>query len=285
MSDNHNLPTQTGESPFDAGRIPCPQGGEDRWSARWLMDQMGYDKWERFEGVIERAKSAAHNQTFNPNIHFTVNRENVTGEVLPGAGKNLGGRPRVDYSVTRFAAYLIAMNGDPRKSEVAAAQAYFAVKTREAETAAPALVGAELIAAALIESQRVIESREARIYQLEQKVTADAPKVGYIDQFVADEDLMKLRAVAGNLEVQEKWLRALLIEKRWIYSETTTRFSQTKGEKEVITRYSAYADKKRYFRPVERHEAPRFKGEVMHTLKVTPSGAEAIARLVSKEAA
>lgn len=39
------------DSPFDTGRITCPQGGEDRWSARWLMGQLGYDKWERFEGV------------------------------------------------------------------------------------------------------------------------------------------------------------------------------------------------------------------------------------------
>lgn len=39
------------DSPFDAGRIACAQGGEDRWSSRWLMGQLGYGKWERFEGV------------------------------------------------------------------------------------------------------------------------------------------------------------------------------------------------------------------------------------------
>lgn len=39
------------ESPFDRGRVPCPQGGEDRWSARWLMEQMGYDNWQNFEKV------------------------------------------------------------------------------------------------------------------------------------------------------------------------------------------------------------------------------------------
>lgn len=115
------------QSPFEAGRTPCPQGGEDRWSARWLMGQMAYDTWENFAAVIERAKTAAHNQGFNAQILFRA----VT--------KKTGGRPQADFSVTRFAAYLIAMNGDPRKPEVAAAQTYFAVKTREAETAQPAL--------------------------------------------------------------------------------------------------------------------------------------------------
>lgn len=109
-------------SPFDAGRTPCPQGGEDCWSARWLMEQMGYPRWQDFEPVIERAKISAHNQGFNPKTLFRVDP------------KKTGGRPQLDYLLTRFAAYLVAMNGDPRKKEVAAAQTYFAVKTREAET-------------------------------------------------------------------------------------------------------------------------------------------------------
>lgn len=114
-----------GGSPFDEGRTPCPQGGEDRWSARWLMGKMAYPTWQHFEPVIERAKQAAHNQGFNVHTLFTVKREKT------------GGRPQTDYDLTRFAAYLVAMNGDPRKPEVAAAQTYFAVKTREAETSQP----------------------------------------------------------------------------------------------------------------------------------------------------
>ncbi|WP_264003300.1 phage antirepressor KilAC domain-containing protein [Mycolicibacterium sphagni] len=77
--------------------------------------------------MIERAKQAAHNEGFSVHTLFTVNREKT------------GGRPQTDYRLTRFAAYLVAMNGDPRKPEVAAAQTYFAVRTREAETAQPAL--------------------------------------------------------------------------------------------------------------------------------------------------
>ncbi|AWN04968.1 hypothetical protein I5H21_gp044 [Mycobacterium phage Byougenkin] len=115
------------QSPFDAGRIPCPHGGEDRWSARWLMEQMGYDNWQNFEKVVERAKVSAHNQGFNVRTLFTA------------VSKKGAGRPQSDFLVTRFAAYLIAMNGDPRKPEVSAAQEYFAVKTREAEVAQPVL--------------------------------------------------------------------------------------------------------------------------------------------------
>lgn len=115
------------DSPFDAGRTPCPQGGEDRWSARWLMEQLGYDTWENFSSVIERAKTAAHNQGYNARILFRA------------ATKKTGGRPQADFEVTRFAAYLIAMNGSSTKPQVSAAQEYFAVKTREAEVAAPAI--------------------------------------------------------------------------------------------------------------------------------------------------
>lgn len=122
MSDLQHIGEQ---SPFEEGRAPCPQGGEDRWSARWLMGKMGYPRWNEFEPVIERAKQAAHNQGFNVNTLFRANTEKT------------GGRPQTDYRLTRFAAYLVAMNGDPRKPEVAAAQAYFAVKTRQAEISRP----------------------------------------------------------------------------------------------------------------------------------------------------
>lgn len=122
-------------NPFDEGRIPCPQGGEDRWSARWLMEQLGYESWQKFEGVIERAKNTAHNEGFNVRILFRITAKAGASQVFTGADKNPGGRPGTDYSVTRYAAYLIAMNGDTRKPAVAAAQHYFAVKTREAEVA------------------------------------------------------------------------------------------------------------------------------------------------------
>lgn len=117
---------------------------------------------------------------------------------------------------------------------------------------------------------------------LEQKAAEDAPKVNYVDTFVADGDLRLLRNVAKSLNISEGELRADLIARKWIYAEHMTRWSESKQEKETITRYSAYSHKAAYFFPVPNHTAPRFKGEVMHTLKVTPAGATAIARLYGK---
>lgn len=66
---------------------------------------------------------------------------------LADAG-NLGPQLRVDYRLTRFAAYLRAMNGDPRKPEIVAAQTYFAIRTRQAETATPATPSVDALAMA-----------------------------------------------------------------------------------------------------------------------------------------
>ena len=126
-------------------------------------------------------------------------------------------------------------------------------------------------------------TRENR--QLTEKIAEDAHKVNYVELYVADTDCLKLRTVAANNNVGEEWLRDLLLDKGWIYVETERRFSERKGCVEIRRRYSAYSHKRQYFKPIEVHEAPRFKGEVMHTLKVTPAGAEAIARLVAREVA
>jgi DNA-damage-inducible protein D len=167
-------------SPFEAGRIPCPQGGEDRWSARWLMEQMGYPRWNEFEPVIERAKTAAHNEGFNVRILFRVDPEKS------------GGRPRIDYSVTRYAAYLIAMNGDPRKREVAAAQTYFAVRTREAETSRPALSEDEIVHQALAITTRRVEALTAKVAELE-------PKAEFYDELMDADGTYSMGAVANML--------------------------------------------------------------------------------------
>lgn len=154
-----------------------------------------------------------------------------------------------------------------------------------AKLSAP-LQGNELLAAAVLESQKIIEQRDARIHQLEAKATEDAPKVTYVDTYVTDADLLSFSTVASSNGVKESWLRELLIERDWIYRQTDSRWSEKAGKKVERNRYSEKADKKRYFRRIEVHEAPRFRGsEVMHTLKITPVGAEAIARLIAREVA
>ncbi|PPF39940.1 hypothetical protein C5E05_01640 [Pseudoclavibacter sp. AY1H1] len=138
--------------------------------------------------------------------------------------------------------------------------------------------GAELMALAVLEAQRTIAASHARVAELEERAAEDEPKVAYVDTFVADGDLRLMRNVAKSLGVSESQLRAELVNHGWVYVESSTRWSDSEQRKLRIFRYSAYAEKRDYFAPVPNHDAPRFKGELMHTLKVTPAGALAIAR-------
>lgn len=192
-----------GTSPFDAGRIACPQGGEDRWSARWLMVQLGYDTWENFASVIERAKTAAHNQGYSPQILFRA----VT--------KKTGGRPQSDFEVTRFAAYLIAMNGSSSKPQISAAQEYFAVKTRQAETAG-GLSDDELIHRALTISTQRVERLKAQVRELAVPAAAWNELVEAAgDYSVAD--AAKVLSRDSRIDIGQNRLFTFMAKQDWIY--------------------------------------------------------------------
>lgn len=132
------------------------------------------------------------------------------------------------------------------------------------------------------EALEVAAEQARRVEALETQKAIDAPKIDYHNAFVTDEDLLSIRTVASTLGLKEKTLRDLLLKNGWIYAESATRWSQSQGKKVTWNRYSEYARVKKYFRRVEHHDIPRFKGEVMHSLKVTPEGAAAIARLVHR---
>lgn len=123
MADDLILAAST--SPFDRLRQVRPDGSEF-WSARRLQGLMGYAKWQNLSTVIARAMQAASNTGMPVDQDFRQ-----VGQVTEAG--NLGSQTREDYELSRQAAYLVAMNGDPNKPEVAAAQAYFATRTRQAE--------------------------------------------------------------------------------------------------------------------------------------------------------
>jgi hypothetical protein len=114
-------------SPFDAIR-QVDKAGREYWSARDLQKLLGYARWQKFEDAIERAMIACKNSNQDPGINFT----RAGKPIISGKGRR---QEAQDYHLTRYACYLTAMNGDPRKVEISQAQAYFAIKTREAETA------------------------------------------------------------------------------------------------------------------------------------------------------
>ena len=110
----------------DFDSIVKTEQGVEYWTARELMLRLGYDKWENFESVIKRAVESCATSGVNPDDHFRKVIETViTGKNTP--------KERADYLLTRYACYLIAQNGDPKKEEIAFAQGYFAVQTRKQE--------------------------------------------------------------------------------------------------------------------------------------------------------
>jgi DNA-damage-inducible protein D len=112
-------------SPFEQIRY-LTEVGDEYWSARELMNVLGYAKWQRFREAIERAITACQLSGQEPSDHFT----GIGKMVAIGSGAK---RKVEDFHLSRYACYLIIQNADPDKEIVALGQTYFAVQTRRQE--------------------------------------------------------------------------------------------------------------------------------------------------------
>ena len=100
--------------------------GNEYWYARELQKILGYNQWRSINELIERAKAACKESKNNVDDHFAVQRKMIN--LAKGAIRKV-----IDYKLSRYACYLIVMNGNPQKEIIASAQNYFAIQTRKQE--------------------------------------------------------------------------------------------------------------------------------------------------------
>lgn len=143
--------------------------GTEYWAARDLQDITGYAKWSNFEVAVRRTVTSLETSNVNVSDHIA----DAGKMVQLGSGSE---RQVKDYHLTRYACYLLFQNGDPSKPEIAAAQAYFNVRTREAEVrvqdVTPELTEDEIVHRAMQIQQRKIAQLTARAEQAEEVVEA-----------------------------------------------------------------------------------------------------------------
>lgn len=144
------------------------ENGIEFWLARDLQHLLGYTEWRNFNTVISKAKTACEVSDQSISDHFVE----VNKMVDLGSGSQ---REVDDIMLTRYACYLIAQNGDPRKTEIAFAQTYFAIQTRRVE-----LIEQRLLEAERISARKKLTQTEKELSQVIFEQTGDNKNFGII---------------------------------------------------------------------------------------------------------
>jgi DNA-damage-inducible protein D len=201
-TDNPNVP-------FDLHRRITAEGRE-YWSARDLQPLLDYTEWRKFTDAITRAKASGRNAGHDMSRHIVGAAKMV--DIGSGAQRSVE-----DHHLSRLACYLIAMNGDPRKKAVADAQTYFAIRTREAETAAPRpLTEDEIVHQALAITARRVEELTAKVAELEPSAVAwDTLQEIGADYEVAD--AAKILSRDPQIQIGRNRLFEFMADQGWVY--------------------------------------------------------------------
>lgn len=266
------------QSPFDSIKR-IGEDGAEYWSARDLMPLMGYGAWHNFMVPVERARKSSEN------VGMTCAFNAVVKRVAAGAGYT----DRKDVHLDRMAAYLVAMNGDPSKSEVAAAQTYFAAQTRVAETQPPAIALPQDYPSALrelasqVEATEIAEKRAQEQAELAAKraleIEAQAPAVEKAAAHTASDDSKGRQAFAR--EVQQWGMRkGVGIKQKSVHDLLRRRGMLIAEGRHDSNNPTAQAVKNGW---AELEQGVSWNGHAWATAKLTPAGQDMAWKWIRKD--